>query len=450
MWVANRDKPLNDSSGILTISEDGNLVVMNGQRETLWSSNVSTLTPNSSAQLLDSGELVLRDSSGRISWDSIQHPSHSLLPKMKLSTNTLTGEKVVVTSWKSASDPSIGTFFLEMNPLNIPQVFVWNGSHPYWRSGPWGGQSFIGIPEMYSVYLNGFQVVDDKEGTVYTIFSVADFSTFWYYVLTPNGTILETYRELGKEEWEVTWTSTESECDVYGTCGAFGICNSGSSPICNCLRGYEPKYMEEWSRGNWTAGCVKKTPLLCERTNSSGQQGKEDGFFRITTVKVPDFADWSDASEDECREQCLRNCSCLAYSYYGGIGCMLWTGNLIDLQKFTTGGADLYIRLAQSELGKSVLVFCYLWLVCLSTFSEWNNPTLKLIKYYPIQPHTLVLFCFTDKKRDMKAVISVTIVIGTIAIVICTYFSWRRKGKQKGNLPIRSRSVGYTSFVMII
>ena len=138
IWVANRDKPLNDSSGILTISEDGNLVVMNGQREILWSSNVSNPTPNSSAQLLDSGELVLRDSSRRISWDSIQHPSHSLFPNMKLSTNTLTGEKVVVTSWKSASDPSIGTFFLEMNPLNMPQVFVWNGSHPYWRRGPWG------------------------------------------------------------------------------------------------------------------------------------------------------------------------------------------------------------------------------------------------------------------------------------------------------------------------
>ncbi|CBI38487.3 unnamed protein product, partial [Vitis vinifera] len=153
----------------------------------------------------------------------------------------------------------------------------------------------------------------------------------------------------------------------------------------NCLRGYEPKYIEEWSRGNWTSGCVRKTPLQCERTNSSGQQGKLDGFFRLTTVKVPDFADWSLALEDECREQCLKNCSCMAYSYYSGIGCMSWSGNLIDLQKFTQGGADLYIRLANSEL---------------------------------------------DKKKDMKAIISVTIVIGTIAIGICTYFSWRWRRKQ--------------------
>ena len=35
-WVANREKPLKDSSGVLTISEDGNLVVLNGQEEILW------------------------------------------------------------------------------------------------------------------------------------------------------------------------------------------------------------------------------------------------------------------------------------------------------------------------------------------------------------------------------------------------------------------------------
>ncbi|RVW13827.1 G-type lectin S-receptor-like serine/threonine-protein kinase [Vitis vinifera] len=401
IWVANRDKPLNDSSGIVTISEDGNLLVMNGQKEIVWSSNVSNAAANSSAQLLDSGNLVLRDNSGSITWESIQHPSDSLLPKMKISTDTNTGEKVVLTSWKSPSDPSIGSLSAGINPLSIPQLFIWNGSHPYWRSGPWDGQIFIGIPDMNSVFHNGFQVVDDKEGTVYATFTVANSSIFLYYVLTPQGTLVETYREYGKEEWEVTWRSNNSECDVYGTCGAFGICNSGNSPICSCLRGYEPKYIEEWSRGNWTSGCVRKTPLQCERTNSSGQQGKLDGFFRLTTVKVPDFADWSLALEDECREQCLKNCSCMAYSYYSGIGCMSWSGNLIDLQKFTQGGADLYIRLANSEL-------------------EWNMRTPKLIKH----------LMATYKKKDMKAIISVTIVIGTIAIGICTYFSWRWRRKQ--------------------
>ena len=380
-WVANRDKPLNDSSGILTISEDGNLLVMNGQKEIHWSSKVSNPAPNSSAQILDSGNLVVRDNRGSITWDSIQHPSHSFLPKMKISANTRTGEKVVLTSWKSPSDPSIGSFSAGINPLNIPQIFIWNGSHPYWRSGPWNGQIYNGEPEMSSVFLSGFQVVDDKEGTVYESFSVANSSIFLYYVLTSEGTVLKTYREYGKEEQVVIWRSNQSECDVYGICGEFGICHSGNSPICSCLRGFEPKDREQWSKGNWTGGCVRKTPLQCQRTNSSGEKGKLDEFFRQTTMKVPDFIDWSLALEDECREQCLRNCSCIAYSYYRGTGCMSWSGNLIDLRKFTQGGADLFIRLAHSALGKNVSCFLYFLFFWLSAFAEWDIRTPKLIKH---------------------------------------------------------------------
>ena len=35
VWIANRQKPLKDSSGVLSISEDGNLVVLDGQMEIL-------------------------------------------------------------------------------------------------------------------------------------------------------------------------------------------------------------------------------------------------------------------------------------------------------------------------------------------------------------------------------------------------------------------------------
>ena len=37
VWVANRNEPLNDSSGVLKIFQDGNLVVLNGHKEILCS-----------------------------------------------------------------------------------------------------------------------------------------------------------------------------------------------------------------------------------------------------------------------------------------------------------------------------------------------------------------------------------------------------------------------------
>lgn len=50
VWVANRNQPLNDSSGKVTISEDGNLVVLNGTKQVIWSSNMSNITSNIQAQ----------------------------------------------------------------------------------------------------------------------------------------------------------------------------------------------------------------------------------------------------------------------------------------------------------------------------------------------------------------------------------------------------------------
>ena len=107
-----QQQPLKDSSGVLTISEDGNLVALNGQKEILWSSNVNNSVANSSAQILDLGNLVLKENTiGTILWESFNNPSHVSLLEMKISTNERTGEKVKLTSWKSPSDPSIGSFF---------------------------------------------------------------------------------------------------------------------------------------------------------------------------------------------------------------------------------------------------------------------------------------------------------------------------------------------------
>jgi hypothetical protein len=55
---------------------------------------------------------------------------------------------------------------------------------------------------------------------------------------------------------------------------------------------------------------------------------------------------------DACREMCLNNCSCKAYAHVSQIQCMIWNGDLIDVQHFVEGGNTLYVRLADSELGK--------------------------------------------------------------------------------------------------
>ncbi|KAL5978418.1 hypothetical protein ACLOJK_029535 [Asimina triloba] len=81
VWVANRETPLPDASSQLKISEqDGNLVLINRTNVPAWSSNSTTKISNRTmAVLLDSGNLVLRDSSNSsiVIWQSFDYPTSS-------------------------------------------------------------------------------------------------------------------------------------------------------------------------------------------------------------------------------------------------------------------------------------------------------------------------------------------------------------------------------------
>ncbi|KAJ0081766.1 hypothetical protein Patl1_10945 [Pistacia atlantica] len=104
---------------------------------------------------------------------------------------------------------------------------------------------------MNSVYLDGFNlVVDDQEGTAYLTFSFVNMSLF--FVLKSKGVVEERKWIEEKEEWMVPFWNPNTECDVYGMCGAFGSCDPLKKPICSCLRGFEPKNVEEWNGGNWS------------------------------------------------------------------------------------------------------------------------------------------------------------------------------------------------------
>ncbi|CAI9760283.1 unnamed protein product [Fraxinus pennsylvanica] len=350
MWVANRDRSLNDSSGTITISSDGNIVLMNGNHETVWSTNATTSPRNTSAQLTDNGNLILLDQSNNVTlWESHKHPTNSFLPTMRLSHNTNTGEKIMLNSWKTSQDPNYGDYFVGLHvSIRIPQLFAWYQDRPFWRSGPWNGRVFTGVTRMYSVYIDGFSIVDE-DGTYYFTRNFRQ-NLIVKDILTPEGIQTEEVWNNQMGHWDRSYKGPDVACDVYNNCGPFTFCNQYNSPICQCLRGYEPKNEREWSGGNWTDGCKRKTPLQCERSKNATNKSKEDVFSKLRMVKVLDFIQWSPGLENECKSLCLRNCSCIAYSYDTDIGCMYWSETLIDIQQYQADpGLDLYIRVPYSE-----------------------------------------------------------------------------------------------------
>ncbi|PPD82701.1 hypothetical protein GOBAR_DD20367 [Gossypium barbadense] len=287
-------------------------------------------------QLLASGNLVLSNGDDGASslWESFEDPSNAFIETMKISTDVKKGRKVDLKSWKSIDDPSDGNFSLGFEPFNIPEGIIRKKNQLYFRTGPWNGYTFIGLINMYTSYLQGFVVVADNPQQPYCM--THEFYTdsiLIYGELDSQGKFIERRWDAGKGNWINKYSSYQTDCDVYGYCGAFGICDSSKQPICSCLKRFKPRNIEEWSRGNWSSGCFRTTPLQCQRDNNNGSgagQG-DDGFLEMKNMKVPVFPHPSSVSNGECKDQCMKNCSCVAYAYDDGIGCMLWSGDLIDI-----------------------------------------------------------------------------------------------------------------------
>ncbi|KAK9937526.1 hypothetical protein M0R45_014307 [Rubus argutus] len=350
VWVANRETPLTDSSGVLQVTNPGILVLLNHNKTTVWSSNTTRSAQNPGAQLLDSGNLVVTDGSDNEAenflWQSFDYPGDTFLPGMKIGRNIVTGFNWQISSWKNPQDPSQGNYTFQLDPIGYPELILRQGSVTKFLTGPWNGIRFSGTPILSpnAVYTYGL-VFDHDE--IYFSYKLLNSSVFSRMVIDQDG-LLHRYTWINRtQSWFLYLNVQIDNCDSYAICGPNGACNIDSSSVCDCLKGFVPKSPKDWDVVDWSHGCVRKTPLNC-----SG-----DLFRKYSGVKLPGTEQsWFDRSMNlkECEMVCLKNCSCTAYANLdistGGSGCLLWFGNLIDMRNLHVNGQDIYIRMAASEL----------------------------------------------------------------------------------------------------
>ncbi|XP_060191131.1 G-type lectin S-receptor-like serine/threonine-protein kinase At4g27290 isoform X1 [Lycium barbarum] len=348
VWVANREAPLTNRSGILKVIKPGLLVLVNGTNNVLWSTNTSRSVQNPVAQLLDSGNFVVKEAGdnnpGNILWQSFDHPTDTLLAGMKLGRNFVNGREVYLSSWKNEEDPAPGDYTYHCDPSGYPQTIVKKGSDVVYSSGPWNGRYFSGTQ-------------NSREGSFYTygVYSSTPEVYFVYKLtslvlvrltLSHNG-VLQIWILGDRKGWVPLVLIPADKCDMYNLCGAYGSCNSQDSPVCGCLDKFVPKNSDAWNRTEWSGGCVRRTEPNCLQ---------KDMFLKYSHIKLPDTRNsWSNVTMtlEECKNICSKNCSCMAYSNSdirnGGSGCLLWFEDLLDIRKGPSGGQDIYIRLAASE-----------------------------------------------------------------------------------------------------
>ncbi|KAF5944332.1 hypothetical protein HYC85_018409 [Camellia sinensis] len=176
--------------------------------------------------------------------------------------NTRAGEKRFLSSWQ------IVEFVVGIAPQTRLQAFIWNVPTPFWRSGPSNGVKFVGISYMKSTYLeSGFRLaLEYQQVNQYVTFDLLNSSSVIIMTITSTGYLKLIDSDEGLKQWKLFWVAKKSLCENYGTCGPFWVCSKNGSPICQCLKGFVPKSNEEWSRGYWSNGCVRKTELFLTTT----------------------------------------------------------------------------------------------------------------------------------------------------------------------------------------
>ena len=282
VWVANRDTPIFNNSGSLTIDNNGNLKISDNGSISIVLYSGQEKGNNTIGVLLDNGNFVLREqSSGRQLWQSFDYPTHVLLPGMKLGVNWKTGHTWSLRSWRGLNVPEVGDFTLVLNPNQTNRlVILWRGNI-YWTSEPWN----IGRLKLsYSNY--SFSHVSNENETYFSYSLInQDFTK------SPSLTI-----------------------DYSGILFDSGGVMVDCSPLID-----EPIYFGIEDKCAMTKLPECRSPDSNIQTFPFSLGNSTNGFK---------FNESDNLTIVDCQAKCLNNCSCIAYASTNeddDAGCEIWS-----------------------------------------------------------------------------------------------------------------------------
>ncbi|XP_059658848.1 G-type lectin S-receptor-like serine/threonine-protein kinase At1g67520 [Cornus florida] len=330
VWVANRNSPIYNNSGVLSIDKAGKLIITynGGSSAELYASKAGTI--NITATLLDSGNFVVREANSngstkqRVLWQSFDYPTHTLLPEMKLGVNHRTGRIWSLTSWFAEDEPALGAFTLEWDPSGRRLVVRRRGMI-YWTSGVLKDKAFEFLPKPDTINWNyNFINVTDPEEEYFTYSLIID------PVVTPE------------DRKSISGWVLEHNGFISGYQDRHGIARVDLCYGYN-TRGSELAY----------SGCE-----LWEQPKCRNRHQKFDlrsGYF-IPSEASPDKNESLGLSD--CRDICWIDCDCVGFNDYG-TGCVFWKGNLVFHQDYIGDKVRQYVLISNSNAGEKK----WIWIV---------------------------------------------------------------------------------------
>lgn len=363
IWVANRERPVSNRSGVFCLNVEGNLGLSSMGGESYWSTKLkANASSDRTAKLMDSGNLVLSETSEdgvpETLRQSFDEPTDTFLPGMVM------GENFSLISWKGSDEPALGDFTFQKDPEDSNRWIIQRKSSTFWESGVSGKFIPDGLPPAVSSLLKTSTLNDGQ---------TENFTSNARLVMNFTGMIQYFTLSSGKKVRNLSWSEPKDPCHRFNYCGNFGICNPQNKPMCRCLWGFTPLQPDNWHQEKFSQGCM--------RTSSSSpcRPNNQTTFESLMVIQIGRRDQESESnSSAQCMEECLTDCSCQAYSYYHNQSaatgrCLIWTETLTNIQEGIENRHNVSVRVNLGSLLfsaklKSLILYALLGSKALNTW----------------------------------------------------------------------------------
>ncbi|GLJ16749.1 hypothetical protein SUGI_0288230 [Cryptomeria japonica] len=320
VWIANRDKPLEEGSTLQLNVTGLNVFDSQGKLQTIFPS----LTGVNAAEMRENGNFVLLDISNNTIWQSFDHPTDTLLPGQTLKR----GSKIY--SRATNATYSTGRFVLAYQKngdliLSLAERLGDNSSD-YWRLAI-GNNSTVGASNL-NISTNGYLCFADsssdasitpcsvsarkaKEHAVRKVSLDADGILRGYLWSKGDGDGDEGNNPT--PSWVPAWKALDNPCQVSGQCGFNSICNVTQDMLASCTC---PPGFSLVDKQYPLKGCLQNSyDQICSANASTAV------MMELESVDWPgnDYATILSFNESECKQACLDDCMCMVAIYEIGI-----------------------------------------------------------------------------------------------------------------------------------
>ncbi|KAK1276903.1 putative receptor protein kinase ZmPK1 [Acorus gramineus] len=333
-WTANRDHPVNGRGSKITFRGEGSMVLTDVDGTVAWATNTSS-TKASSAELLNSGNLVIKNSIGRVLWQSFDSPTDTILP-----SQPITKQSNFVSSIANGSLSS-GYYSLFFDSDNVLKL-LYEG--PEISTFYWPNPALVIFQNWTTNYNSSRHAVLDDMGRFLSSdqlqFNASDAGPGIKRRLTVDydGNLRLYSLNESNGSWKITWEALAQLCYVHGACGRNGICVYDPEPRCSC-----PPHYGMSDEGDWNRGCK---PLF-----DLSSYSPKDRFLELPHTDFYGFDDGytTNVSFESCKKICLNDSSCQGFGYR-----LLGAGQCFPKGAFFNGYSSpnfpgsLYLRIPRS------------------------------------------------------------------------------------------------------